>query len=252
MDVFGRDLEKWWDAVQSVVRPEHFDVALWRGRVPWMTPKVVQDASVLGWLSAADVSAIERQANYELASRLAARRLLRRMIVAAHGGRSPADVQIDTHCRHCGDPGHGSPMVVAPQLALRRLSTGAAGGRFAVVLGTGSVGVDVESPSRAGDLSARTIANTVPGWLAVERSCPPGSSVVEVWTALEALTKAAGRGLVATEREVDELIATHRLVWLTETDLVTCVAIGNSALTLAIFEPAFDGVNSEGCRQRPS
>ena len=232
-----RELWRWWEAVGSAVPSDGVNIALWRGRLPRLEASGMHDAARRGWLGASDVRAVERQATLELASRVAARRLLRRMIIAAHGGCAPDEVRIEVRCVHCHDTAHGAPTIVAPALALHRLSTAATHDAFLLGLAAASIGVDVESPSAAADLTSRSVGLAVPGWAAVERACRPRTNVVDIWTAFEALTKATGLGVSATPPTIVEALETHQLRWLEdEPDVVSCIATAEPEPAVAIVE----------------
>ena len=231
------ELTRWWDAVRSAATPDSAKVAVWRGGLPSLAPTAMDVAVARGWLSSSDVRAVERQATRELAGMVAARRLLRRMVVAAHGRCSPADVRIDVRCSRCGGTTHGPPVMISPDLALPLLSTATTHDSFVVVLADASIGVDIERPSLASDLSMRTVAQAVPGWTAVERACRPRTRVIDVWTAFEALTKATGLGVDATAPNIADALETHRLLWpVDEPDLVTCLASAAPEPAVAIVE----------------
>ena len=236
-----RALTRWWEAVDAAVLPEGTNIAVWRGRLPRLREREVHEAARRGWLDASDIRAVERRATSQLAGRLAARRLLRRMIVATHGGCRPHEVRIEVCCAECGSTSHGVPEIVAPGFALHRLSTAATHDSFLIGLSAKSIGVDVERRSLAADLTSRGVGLALPGWVAVaRRACRPRSAVIDVWTAFEALTKSTCHGLTATVPTIIESLETHHLRWLDdETDLVSCVASAEPEPAMAVVDLQF-------------
>ncbi len=169
--------------------------------------------------------AVDRKAGREQRSRFAARRILRRLIVASHLRQHPAHDAISSRCGHCGGIGHGRPHVVSGGADPLWVSTSSSGTHAVVALSRDSLGVDVESPDRLADLPRDGVARAVTGWRVAEAACPPGATPVQQWTALEALAKTTGRGLRATEDQLARAAQSHRLIWITGPGgLVTCVA----------------------------
>lgn len=221
----GEGIELLWIAVERIGPVGRRDVRLWRCALPALTAEHLDHAVRLGWLTTCERTAADRRPTPELRSRFGARRVLRRLVAAVDLGTSPDEIRVDAACPQCGGSGHGQPLVVAPAGASTRMSTSSADDRYVIALGDHSVGVDIESRHREPDTPAARLSRTVQGWDRVAERCPPGSSPIEVWTALEALSKAIGRGLLATEQEIGEAAERHHLTWLAdEPGLVTCVA----------------------------
>ncbi len=233
-------IERLWDAVERAERLPTAGVELWRCRLPLLRTVEIDEAVRLGWLTGDERAMAHRKANAELRSMFCARRLLRRMVVATRVGRSPAEVRVLSRCADCGETAHGQPYVDVSEGGPLRMSTSSAGGWSVVAIGEDSVGVDIESRIRAEDLVLERLIRVVPGWRLVAEICPSGSSPLEIWTALEALSKTTGRGLVASERELESAIDDHRLVWLTDQPgLVTCVATSIAPAEIVTFDLPF-------------
>lgn len=204
---------------------EAADPALWRCVLPTLTVPDLDRATRLGWLKNEDRSFAERQAKADLRIQAAARRILRRLVVAATAGVRPETVSFTTTCPHCGGTNHGAPRVSPPLADEIRISTSSAGEHAVILIGTASLGVDVEACDRGAAIDPERAAVAVPGWRRVLDECPPGATVLEVWTALEALSKTTGRGLLASAAQIERAAEQHQLTWLeSEPGIVTCAA----------------------------
>lgn len=222
----GRRCIGWlWDAVVSADQGSTADTMVWRCKLLRLGTDQLDEAVRRGWLTRDEWAAASRRANAELRSSFGVRRILRRLIVAASLGQSPEKTQVEAWCPSCRRFGHGKPSVVSAAGDPLQLSTSCASSHLVIALGHASVGVDVESLDRGEKVPVARMASLVRGWGLVADSCPPGSSAIEVWTALEALSKTTGRGLVASEQEIERAIQGHRLDWITDQPgLVTCLA----------------------------
>lgn len=233
----SRELDTMWERLSSAAAPSSVDIALWVGPVLRMTSTAIDAAFARSWITADDMWAIRRQRIAESASTLAGRRLVRRMIAATHAGRSPADVRIAMRCRVCGGTDHGPARVTSPAPAIRHLSSASTDRQLVVALATCPIGVDIESDARVADVSADDIARALPSWPLVQRACTPRSSVIELWTALEALGKATNHGLVAPEPAIEQAITSHQLSWFARgSDHTICAAVRAAAPTFEIVD----------------
>lgn len=232
------DLEEWWAAVHAAAGAKPADApSVWRCTLPFLTASQLREAVALGWLTPAERGAASRQAGEVLQSRFGTRRILRRLVVAATLGTGPAAVTLDVRCARCGDPEHGRPLIVTPNLPPLHLSTSALGDRAVVAIGPQSLGIDIESSERTPFWEPRRWADRVTGWDHVAEACPPNASALEVWTALEALAKTTGRGLLASNAQLDAAISDHELTWLPDGPRrVICVAAARPAPTVRVID----------------
>lgn len=229
-----------WERIADAATVREHDtgqIALWRGSPRPLSVEEVEHAARRGWLTAQEKATAARKATVQLMGRYGTRRLVRRLVVAATLGRSPAQVEIEMRCPWCDRRDHGAPRVTTPGPDHVHLSSSSAHDHVATVVGTTSVGVDVEDPVRLAGVSLPRLASGVPGWRAAARFCPPDASPAQVWTAVEALGKAVGRGLLASEREVTATATTHRLSWWADdAGVVTCVAARGARPAIATIE----------------
>jgi phosphopantetheinyl transferase len=127
--------------------------------------------------------------------------------------------------------------VIAPVASPPRLSTSCRDDRVVIALSGGSLGVDIESPDHADRLDGARRLRALTAWEQVADVCPPHSSAVEVWTALEALSKTTGRGLMASPYEFGAAIAGHRLTWIPDVGgRVICVAAADCAHAVTMID----------------
>ncbi len=219
-------LEPLWTAIASAERdPRAMGIAVWRCTLRAVHGAQLDDAVDLGWLTREERAEANRRIGATVQSRFASRRILRRLVIASVLGTSPADVRLESRCLHCGGIGHGAPSVVQPDGTGLHVSTSSSEDTTVIALGRHAVGVDIESASRANDAGEARMARALPGWRHVVDACRPKAPAVEVWTAFEALCKVTGRGLLASEQEIDRAVQEHRLHWVTDRpDSVICVA----------------------------
>jgi phosphopantetheinyl transferase len=160
-------------------------------------------------------------------------------VVAASLGAPPTEISVEAECSHCGGESHGRPYIVAPVPRPPSISTSSIGDRVVIALGDGSLGVDIESSGRADSVDRLSGASAIAGWDRVVQACPSGASTVEVWSALEALSKTTGRGLLASPDELGAAVSEHRLTWVPDgPGRIICVAVRDSAPALTTIEVA--------------
>lgn len=231
-------LESLWIAIASAERdPGGPGIAVWRCALPRLSGAQLDAAVDLGWLTDEERAEANRRIGAIVQSRFGSRRILRRLVVANVLRTSPAAVRLESRCLHCGRLGHGAPSVVQPHGTGLHLSTSSFEDTTVIALGRHAVGVDIEGASRADDVSRTQMARALPGWRRVVDACGPSASTVEAWTAFEALCKATGRGLLASEQEIDRAMQTHRLSWVSDRPgLVICVASAAPESTIALVD----------------
>jgi len=136
-------------------------------------------------------------------------------LVSRLTGVGPASITLEQVCPACGESGHGPLRVVftdAPDAAPTvHVSLTRAGGRLALaVTAAGPVGIDLESVALVGraPLAAALLSPSEADALA--RLGPSGSeaTLVALWTAKEAVLKAAGVGLRVDPRELTVTVGT--------------------------------------------
>ena len=133
-------------------------------------------------------------------------------------GLDPGDVLVSRHCQHCGSTDHGQPSAVARPAAhpapspapapapapAVRLSLARAGDLVAVAGRlTGAVGIDIELLDRVAAAGFDDVAFTGSERAAIDASPEPDALRAELWTAKEAVLKAAGTGLRTDPRLVE-------------------------------------------------
>lgn len=233
-------IESLWDAVQEAAgsgiasRP-----SLWRITAPHVDSQGLDEAVRRGWLTESERRDAERRARPELQSRFGARRMLRRLVVAASMGKLPTEIAVEAECSHCGGTSHGRPHVVAAVPRPPSISTSSIEDRIIIALGDVSIGVDIESSGRADSAAGLSGARAIAGWYRVVQASPSHASTAEVWSALEALSKTTGRGLLASPGELEAALSEHRLTWIPdEPGRIICVAVQKSAPTLTMIDIA--------------
>lgn len=233
-------IESLWEAVQAAaVSSIAAEVALWRITAPHIDSRGLDDAVRRGWLTGSERREADRRAGPELQSRFGARRMLRRLVVAASLGAEPTEVAVEAECVSCGATSHGRPHIVAPGRDAPGISTSSIEDRSVIALGAGSIGVDIESSGRAARVDGRDGARAIDGWERIVEMCPAHATTVEVWSALEALAKTTGRGLLASSTELEAAIADHRLTWIQDGPGRTiCIAVPRRAPAVTTIEIA--------------
>ncbi|WP_417564848.1 4'-phosphopantetheinyl transferase family protein [Microbacterium sp.] len=246
-------IEWLWAAVSAAADPGSERATgprVWRYTLPHLDSGQLDEAVRLGWLTSIEREAANRKAGAELQSRFGGRRVLRRLVVAASLGAAPTEVAVEARCPRCGDTSHGRPHVVAPVPNPPHLSTSCIDDRVVIAVGSQSLGIDIESADRADHLWGRRETRAIAGWEQVAPACPPNASMVDVWSALEALSKTTGRGLLASPNELKTAIATHRLTWIPDAPgRVICVAVAEPAPVVSAIEVA--GRGASGSLPRP-
>lgn len=233
----NRHVEQLWESVLGAVRPGAADVELWRCTLPRLDDRQLDDAVRLGWLTVDERTVAARRPDPRQRGRFGGRRILRRLIAATALGLSPAHSSVTARCVKCGGTGHGAPQVAPDDEGEWHMSTSSSDDYAVIALSRGAVGVDVESTERVESVPLARMAPGVPGWHRVSAACAPDATAAEVWAAVEALAKTTGRGLSATESELDRAAADHHLEWFRDrSGLVTCVATSISPADIATID----------------
>jgi 4'-phosphopantetheinyl transferase len=121
-------------------------------------------------------------------SRALAAWVLARLVLGAKLGRDPAALSFDRTCAHCGDPGHGKPVVESAGPGVD-FSLSHAGGLAAVAVSDRVVGLDVEDATAGVRPPAAALTER-------ERAgCSDHADFARLWTRKEAVLKAVGKGL---------------------------------------------------------
>ena len=230
-------LQRAWVNVREVASGGSKDARVWQCRLPTLTRDVVGRARALGWITDVDAREMARRASEGDALMLGARRLIRRLIGAAVSGTTPSEVEILMRCPHCRSGSHGPPVFGAADSSTMTISSSSSGAILTVAVASGSIGVDTELSGRA-----ELVRNWPPDVLSffdlVGEMYPGASSPAELWTALEAVAKTTGLGLVARHGDLRGALETHSLTWWRSgLGATSCVALAlevdASDLTLA-------------------
>ncbi|MBX0300322.1 4'-phosphopantetheinyl transferase superfamily protein [Cryobacterium sp. 1639] len=130
-------------------------------------------------------------------------------LVARLTGVDPASVTLHQVCPHCGEAGHGPLEVVfsgaaVPALAVHVSLARAAGKLALAVTAAGPVGIDIESIA---ELTRAPVADVLlsPAETDAFSALDPGrapAALAALWTAKEAVLKAAGVGLRVDPRDL--------------------------------------------------
>ncbi|MFD1659659.1 4'-phosphopantetheinyl transferase family protein [Streptomyces caeni] len=129
--------------------------------------------------------------------------VLARLVLGEKLGRDPAALSFDRTCAHCGDPGHGKPVVECADPALD-FSLSHAGGLAAVAVSDRTVGLDIEDATAGVQPPAAALTER-------ERAtCPDYAGFARLWTRKEAVLKAAGKGLEIHPGRIEVLGSTLR------------------------------------------
>jgi 4'-phosphopantetheinyl transferase len=141
----------------------------------------------------------ERDAAGFAASRAAVRRL-----AAGRLGVGACEIRLGRDaCPGCSNPDHGPPRITSPEGGLR-MSLSRSGHWALVALAlTASIGVDVEVGPCDDEEALETVLSGAEA--AHLRTLPPdrrSAALLRCWTRKEAVTKAAGTGIVADLRQV--------------------------------------------------
>ena len=127
-------------------------------------------------------------------------------VAAALLGIDPRDVVVTHRCAHCGSDRHGQPSAAAPGLGgpAVHLSLARAGDLVAVAGRlAGPVGIDIELVERVAAAGFDDVAFSPTERAAIDASAAPDTLRAELWTATEAVLKAAGTGLRTDPRLVE-------------------------------------------------
>jgi len=137
-------------------------------------------------------------------------------VAAALLGLDPRDVVVTHTCAHCGGSDHGQPGATARAGAIRSRGAGGAlpaarahlslarAGDLVAVAGRldGPVGIDIEALDRVASAGFDDVAFTARERTAIADADEPDLLRGRLWTAKEALLKAAGTGLRIDPREI--------------------------------------------------
>ncbi|WP_328451089.1 4'-phosphopantetheinyl transferase superfamily protein [Streptomyces sp. NBC_00386] len=127
--------------------------------------------------------------------------VLARLVLGERLGRDPGALGFDRTCAHCGDTGHGKPVVEAAGPGLD-FSLSHAGGLAVVAVSDRSVGLDVEDAT-AGERPLVTALTER------ERAiCLDYADFARLWTRKEAVLKAVGKGLAVHPGRIEVLGST--------------------------------------------
>ncbi|MEU3859302.1 4'-phosphopantetheinyl transferase superfamily protein [Streptomyces sp. NPDC028722] len=129
--------------------------------------------------------------------------VLARLVLGEKLGRDPADLSFDRTCAHCGDPGHGKPVVESADPGLD-FSLSHAGGLAVVAVSDRTVGLDIEDATAGVRPPAAALTER-------ERAvCSDYADFARLWTCKEAVLKAAGKGLQVHPGRLEVLGSTLR------------------------------------------
>jgi 4'-phosphopantetheinyl transferase len=170
-------------------------------------PRAVVEA-LRAHLDDVEVRAAAQRSNDTVRDRYVVAHGALRAILGARLGITPGEVVFDRHCRRCGDPVHGKPMVVSdapPEQQVHfSLSHSESVAVVAVVTGT-RIGADVERErprARLDALAARVLdPEDHADWVDLPESGRL-RAFLERWTAKEAYVKAIGAGITVPLRDV--------------------------------------------------
>jgi 4'-phosphopantetheinyl transferase len=127
--------------------------------------------------------------------------VLTRLVLGERLGADPAALSFDRTCAHCGDPGHGKPVVrtagPAPEFSVSHV-----GGLAGVAVSDRAVGLDVE------DVAAGVHPLTAALTDRERARCSTYADSARVWTRKEAVLKAVGKGLAIHPRRIEVLGST--------------------------------------------
>lgn len=175
----------------------------------WPVPVPTGPADERDWLTLLDPADHERADRFQVEH---ARRTFitsrgaQRAIAACYLGVSPPRAHVDRECRRCGPADHGRPRIRGGG-PLDMSVSHAGDWVFAAVVGSGSVGVDLEPDTRATQdlpgladavltLAERAVFDALPG----DR---PRAWFYWCWTRKEAAAKLTGHGLTVPLRSLD-------------------------------------------------
>lgn len=225
-----------WTSVNSSARDARTESSIWRGRLPDTSPSVLTQAQLMGWLSSSDIDEMNSRTSPTAAQRLGARRLLRRMIVAASAGVMPSEIEVVMDCYRCGQGGHGFPTLKARESLNWTVSSSSAGDHFMVAISDLSIGADIEF-TRAVDHISHWPLEILRLLEIVSDHCPQDASPSILWTALEATAKTTRRGLLTTADELSRALFSHQLTWWTDVEgLTACIAATVPAQEMVVFD----------------
>ncbi|MET8249199.1 4'-phosphopantetheinyl transferase superfamily protein [Streptomyces sp. NPDC005202] len=129
--------------------------------------------------------------------------VLARLVLGEKLGRDPAALSFDRTCAHCGDPGHGKPVVKSADSGLD-FSLSHAGGLAVVAVSDRTVGLDIEDATAG--------VQPLDGALTEQEraTCSDYADFARLWTRKEAVLKAVGKGLEIHPGRIEVLGSTLR------------------------------------------
>ena len=230
-------LQRAWVDVREVASGESNAPSAWQCRLPTLTREVVGRARVLGWITDEDAVEMARRTSEGDAMMLGARRLIRRLVGAAVSEQTPSEVEIVMRCPHCGSGSHGQPAFGSAESSAMTISSSTSGAVLTVAVASGSIGVDTEISGRA-ELIRKWPSDVLSFFDLVREMYPGALTPAELWTALEAVAKTTGLGLVARHGDLVVALDTHSLTWRRgDLGATSCVALARnidaSRLTVA-------------------
>ncbi|MEO1056401.1 MAG: hypothetical protein AAFY28_05735 [Actinomycetota bacterium] len=119
------------------------------------------------------------------------------------------------------------------------LSTSSTRDAYVVAIANHRIGVDLEECRSLSGLPSPTIELVVPGWGSVASYRGRRMTDIERWTALEAVTKSTGIGLIATQDEVQRTLERSSLRWFEHRGAIACVASAHEDPTMFVHDVTF-------------
>ncbi len=153
-----------------------------------------------------DADDLERSGRYKVESArntFLTSRGVQRLVLGRYLGRSPREVEIARDCLLCGGT-HGRPYIAGAGLDFSVSHT--AGWLLIAVVGTGRVGVDIESMNAArsvDELSRRVLGPAEQEEFLQVPHSDRGGWFLRAWTRKEATVKLTGHGMIVSFSDLD-------------------------------------------------